>query len=163
MRFSMSSQIDAPIEDVFALCTCRTGFEQQFPYSVRWIAADNHWLQGSLITFKFQFLKLGFLQVWLSYQAEIIEMETNRYFIDVMRVGPYQYFRHRHDFESVDQTTYYTDTIEFSLGYGDFIDNRIGKPILNRIFKRRHQNLKDAMQNPFSYQPSIAHSESSDH
>lgn len=146
MQFSMSSQIHSPVEEVFSFCLCRAGFEQQFPYPVKWIEASDRWQQGSVITFKFQFFSLGFLKVWMPYQAEIIELAPNQYFIDVMRAGPYQYFRHRHNFEVMNGTTHYTDTIEFSLGYGRFIDRRIGKPILHRIFRKRHQNLKRRMQ-----------------
>jgi ligand-binding SRPBCC domain-containing protein len=146
MQFSMSSQIPASIEDVFAFCTCRAGFEQQFPYPVTWLEASHPWQTGSLIRFKFQLLNLGLLKIWLPYHAEIVEMVSNRYFVDVMRVGPYQYFRHRHDFELIEGMTHYTDKIEFSLGYGHFIDRQIGLPILRKIFRKRHQNLKASMQ-----------------
>ncbi|NJL55891.1 CDP-paratose synthetase [bacterium] len=132
MQFSMSSQIHAPVKEVFTFCTSPTGFEQQFPYTVRWLEANSTWEQGTIVTFKFQFLKLGLFNAWLYYQAEIVEFELNQYFVDVMRVGPYKYFRHRHDFVATENTTRYTDTIEFSLGYGALIDRYIGKPILEK-------------------------------
>lgn len=147
MQFTMSSEIYAPVEEVFAFCISSTGFEQQFPYTVRWLEAESTWNQGTMVTFKFQFLKLGLFSLWLRYQAEIVELELNQYFVDVMIIGPYKYFQHRHDFVAVENMTHYTDTIEFSLGYGSLVDRYIGKPILEDTFGKRHQNLKNAMEN----------------
>ena len=164
MQFSMSSQIYAPVEEVFAFCTSCTGFEQQFPYAVRWLEADGIWKQNTIVTFKFRFLNLGLFGLWLRYQAEIVELALDQYFVDVMRVGPYKYFRHRHDFAARENMTHYTDTIEFSMGYGALVDLYIGKPILQNIFRQRHRRLKDAMENrqtnsgftsPASHMPQI--------
>lgn len=143
----MSSSIYASVEEVFAFCTSRDGFEQQFPYAVCWLNSDRSWIQGTVVTFKFQFFKLGPFRLWLNYQAEIVELEHNVFFVDVMRAGPYQYFQHRHDFVEVENTTQYTDTIEFSLGYGALIDRYIGLPILRNTFEKRHRNLRSAMEN----------------
>ncbi len=60
-----------------------------------------------------------------------------------MKVGfPFKKFNHYHYFTPQNQNTIYTDKIEFSLGFGSFIDKTLGKFIVNSIFTKRHQNLK---------------------
>ena len=143
MNYTKTIQIDAPVEDVFAFCASPDGFEKHFPHSIQWIHTEENWDNGSIIEFKFRFLS-----IWLYWKAEIIEYQQNKLFTDVLRSSfPYKYFRHSHLFESQEEKTIYTDQIEFSFGFGNFIDKAVGIPMLESTFSQRHIRMKHAFNN----------------
>jgi DNA-binding transcriptional MerR regulator len=67
--------------------------------------------------------------------------EPGRCFVDEMTRGIYRTFRHTHCFEPSEGGTRLTDTVEFSLGLGRWVDNSIGRMTLERTFRRRHRAL----------------------
>lgn len=143
MKYKKAVKIDAPIDKVFNFCTSPYGFEKHFPHRIRWFDKQEKWQLGSIIEFEFRF----FL-IWMYWKTEITAYENNNLFIDIMKVGfPYKYFNHHHFFEPEGDRTIYTDWIEFSLGFGDFIDRTIGKLITHSIFTKRHQKLKKCFKN----------------
>lgn len=81
--------------------------------------------------------------IWLRHRAEIISLEPNQSFTDLMLKGIYRAFRHTHEFKSSGGRTCVTDTVEFTFGLGKMIDRLIGLPTLRRTFKKRHRLLKE--------------------
>ena len=143
MKYKKTIKIDAPIDKVFNFCASPHGFEKHFPHRVRWVNKHEKWNLGSIIEFKFRFLF-----TWMYWKTEITAYKKNEFFADIMKVGfPYKYFNHYHFFEREGNKTIYTDKIEFSLGFGDFIDRTIGKIIIDSIFTKRHQNLNKCFSN----------------
>lgn len=139
--FEKKSLIFAPLDRVFNFCTSRSGFERHFPYTVDWLNGPERWQQGSIIHFRFRYLKQ-----WFNYQAEIVSYQTNELFVDEMRVGPYKYFIHEHTFQPLLQGTLYTDKIRFTLGYGNLVDQLLGLKILDTTFTKRHSKMKEILE-----------------
>ncbi|MDJ0796952.1 MAG: hypothetical protein QNJ51_08965 [Calothrix sp. MO_167.B12] len=138
MKYKKTIKIDAPVDQVFNFCASPHGFEKHFPHPVRWINKHDQWNLGSMIEFNFRFLF-----IWMYWKTEIIAYEKNEFFADAMKVGfPYKYLNHYHFFEPEGNKTIYTDKIDFSLGFGNFLDRTIGKIILDSLFTKRHKNLK---------------------
>lgn len=138
MNYKKTLKIDSSVDKVFNFCASAYGFEKHFPYQISWIKNEEKWNLGSIIEFKFRFFF-----TWIYWKTEIIAYKKNDFFTDIMKGGfPYKYFNHCHLFKSEGNQTIYTDQIEFSLGFGDFIDKTIGKIILDSVFSQRHQKLK---------------------
>lgn len=142
MRLTKTSIINASVDELFEFCLSQDGFEIQFPYKICWLQVPEIWKKGSVITFKFKIAKFFFWNIWIKSKAEIVELEINKHFIGVLRIGSCKFFRHRHEFETVGNKTSYTDVIEFTLGFGRFIDYWIGLKYLEKHFNKRHRNLK---------------------
>ncbi len=137
MIFSKSVIINAPIDKVFSFCASADGFEQHFPQPIDWLDKGEPWQQGSIFRFKYRFLF-----TWWYWEGEITNYEKNSYFIDILRTGGgLKYFQHKHKFEPCEQGTLYTDKIEFTLGFGSWIDQLIVNRIIGFIFAKRHRNL----------------------
>ncbi|MGD1909986.1 MAG: hypothetical protein ACFB2X_03735 [Rivularia sp. (in: cyanobacteria)] len=138
MNYTKTTQINAPVEQVFIFCASSDGFEKHFPHPIKWIDTEKNWKLGSLIEFKFRFLSM-----WLYWKAEITEYQQNNLFTDVSRSDfPYKYFAHSHLFESQGEKTIYTDKIEFSFGLGNLIDKVVDIPLLESTFSQRHIRMK---------------------
>lgn len=143
MIYQKSSVIERPLEDVFLFCSSKEGFLQHFPYKTEWISGADRWTKpGELLSFTFKF---GLRKI--DYVAEITDFKDGRYFIDVMKKGPYKYFIHEHHFEQDGHRTIYKDVIRFSLGCSALIDIIIGLPITALTFRRRHKLMKRALDN----------------
>jgi ligand-binding SRPBCC domain-containing protein len=141
LQFVKKTLIFAPLERVFAFCSSRSGFEKHFPYKVDWQNGPERWHQGDVLNFRFLFLKK-----WINYQAVITSFSENEHFIDEMKQGPYKMFVHKHSFERMLKGTLYTDTIDFTLGYGNFLDRTIGLRLLETTFTRRHAKMKEYLE-----------------
>jgi ligand-binding SRPBCC domain-containing protein len=135
--FERSVVIKAPVDKVFAFCGSSHGFQRHFPYQVRWEAGPEDWREGCDLAFRFRYLG-----VWLPYKATITRWEPNRMFVDEMRIGPYKAFVHTHLFEPADEGTRYTDRIEFSTGFGRWVDRIVALRQIQTTFKKRHARLK---------------------
>jgi len=138
MRFQKRSLIPAPVEVVFAYCVSQSGFRQQFPFRVEWLNGPEIWGIGDEIDFRYRVNG-----IWLRHTARIVEFELNRCFVDEMTGGFYRAFRHRHEFEPSDTGTWVIDEVEFSLGFGSWLDRTLGGVTLQRVFARRHKALQD--------------------
>lgn len=79
----------------------------------------------------------------MRHRAEIISLEPNQSFTDLMLKGIYRSFRHTHEFNFSGGRTCVTDTVEFTFGLGKTVDRLIGLPTLRRTFEKRHRLLKD--------------------
>lgn len=133
----MSSWLPAPADAVFAYCASLAGFKDQFPFRLQWLAGPEQWSGGDVLDFRY---RTG--GVWLRHRAAIVQYEPGRSFTDVMERGFFRAFRHRHRFEPDGDGTRATDTVEFSLGLGDWIDRTAGRALVERSFQKRHASLK---------------------
>jgi len=142
MKLEFQSEINQPVDRVFQFCTSKSGFLAHFPFSTKWISGPDGWNGlGETLSFSFQLFGIP-----VRYTAEITEFEKNARFVDVMRKGPYKFFRHEHIFTQMGDKTLYTDRLEFSGGFGDMADTLISAPLTRRVFKKRHELLKQALE-----------------
>jgi ligand-binding SRPBCC domain-containing protein len=132
--------VNAPVEKVYEFCASPHGFEMQFPFKVRWIKKPLLWTQGAEIEFDYKFLGC-----WLKHRAKVTECHTNVRFVDEAVGGLFTTFKHEHDFHGKGNTTIYTDTVAVALGLGKIGDILLGKFVIQRVFKRRHQRLCSAL------------------
>ena len=136
--FTRSVWLEAPLEPIFRYCTSRHGFARQFPFHVQWLSEKEYWERGDILDFKYRVCG-----IWLRHRAEIISLEPNQSFTDLMLKGIYRAFRHTHEFKSSGGRTCVTDTVEFTFGLGKTVDRLIGLPTLRRTFEKRHRLLKE--------------------
>ncbi len=142
-KFKSSVLIKAPVEEVFAFCASRQGFEQHFPHKIDWQDGPEIWHEGCELKFRFNYLRC-----WLNYKTRITRWEENRFFVDEMCAGPYKRFVHTHLFEKVEDGTLYTDCVEFSTGFGQWIDRLIGLRQIKATFDKRHARMREILENP---------------
>lgn len=141
MKLEFTSLIYRPVGEVFTFCASTKGFLRHFPLPTEWISGPQVWSRsGELLEFKFKVAGLA-----IRYVAEITEFELNKRFVDEMRKGPYQHFKHEHIFEDLGASTRVTDRLEFSGGFGGIGDVLIAKPVTTTIFKQRHALMKQAL------------------
>ena len=146
MEYEKTVIVNAPIDKVFDFCASPFGFEKHFPYKVCWLDKQKKWDLGSVVEFKF-----CYFLIWIYWKSEITTYEKYVLFVDLMKVGfPFKYFKHHHYFTSQNKNTVYRDKIEFSLGYGSFIDKTLGTMIVNLIFTKRQQNLQEYWENYYN-------------
>ena len=138
LTYTRSVWLDSQLEPVFRYCTSRHGFACQFPFDVQWLSGKEYWARGDILDFKYRVCG-----IWLRHRAEIISLEPNQSFTDLMLQGIYRSFRHTHEFKSSGGRTCVTDTVEFTFGLGKMIDRLIGLPTLHRTFEKRHRLLKE--------------------
>ena len=138
LTYTRSVQLDAPLEPIFRYCTSRHGFSRQFPFDVQWLSEKEYWERGDILDFRYRVCG-----IWLRHRAEIISLEPNQSFTDLMLKGIYRAFRHTHEFKSSEGRTCVTDTVEFTFGLGKTVDRLIGLPTLRRTFEKRHRLLKE--------------------
>jgi ligand-binding SRPBCC domain-containing protein len=139
--FERSVVIKAPIEKVFAFCSSRSGFERHFPHQIRWQYGPDEWREYSELAFRFRYLR-----VWIAYRARITRWEKNREFVDEMIAGPYRRFVHTHRFEPAPDGTHYTDRVEFSTGFGRWVDRAVALRQIESTFRERHRRMKQFLE-----------------
>ena len=138
LTYTRSVWLDAPLEPIFRYCTSRQGFARQFPFDVQWLSEKEYWERGDILDFRYRVCG-----IWLRHRAEIILLEQNKSFTDLMLKGIYHSFHHTHEFKSSGGHTCITDTVEFTFGLGKMIDRIIGLPTLRRTFEKRHRVLEE--------------------
>ncbi len=136
--FSKSIIVEAPVETVFGFHEREDALRilsPRFP-PVRVIRKTGGIEQGSRVE-----LKVGpFL--WTALHTAY---EKNRLFVDEQIQGPFAKWVHRHEFESVNQTTRLTDRVEYRLPGGVWMDRLFGWVVqlgLQQMFRQRHQLTK---------------------
>jgi ligand-binding SRPBCC domain-containing protein len=139
--FEQSVLIKAPVEAVFAFCSSRLGFEQHFPHKVAWQDGPDEWCEHSVLTFRFRYFRC-----WFNYRARVTRWEPNRLFVDEMIAGPYKRFVHTHSFEAAPDGTLYTDRVEFSTGFGGWVDRAVALKQIRSTFRKRHARMKQVLE-----------------
>lgn len=136
--FTKSVEIDAPVWTVF-------GFHERddalplltpaFP-PVRLISKTPGIAAGTRVV-----LRVGPVR-WVALHTAY---EKNRLFIDTQVEGPFAHWVHRHEFEDLGERTRLTDTVEFRLPGGRFLNALLGWAAqlgLKRMFTHRHAVTK---------------------
>jgi len=72
--------------------------------------------EGQIITYRVKIAPA----VRVSWVTEIKCVEEGRSFVDEQRFGPYKFWHHRHEFESVDGGVMMRDTVHYALPFGPF-------------------------------------------
>ncbi len=81
----------------------------------------------------------------LTWLARHTECEKNRLFTDEQISGPFEFWVHRHEFESEDGKTRLTDAISFSMPGGgtvEFVSGWLVQVQLEAMFRYRHYVTK---------------------
>lgn len=76
--------------------------------------AANSTYPGQIITYKIGILP-GIKSNWVT---EITQVETNKFFIDEQRFGPYRMWHHEHHFESTGNGVIMKDKISYKIPFG---------------------------------------------
>lgn len=99
---------------------------------------------GLIVTYTMSPLPLGpFRTEWVT---EITHVQSNRYFVDEQRVGPYQFWHHQHHFREVAGGTEVRDLVHYRLPLGplgDIANSLIVRPQLRTIFRYRRRVLTE--------------------
>ncbi len=97
---------------------------------------------GMIISYKLSPIP-GIKMTWVT---EITHVESNRYFIDVQRAGPYSFWHHQHLFEEGDGGVWMTDIVSYipPMGpIGALANSLYIRTQLNKIFDYREVALKE--------------------
>lgn len=133
-----SSDLPAPVPEVFRHCTSSAGFEQLFPYRVRWCSAQGCWGEGDLLHFRYRLLP----GVWLTHRARVVEYQRDVRFVDEMSGGPFRQFRHVHLFEPTPGGgTRVIDHLKVTTRFGPLVDRALCRVLITSTFRRRHAAL----------------------
>lgn len=143
MLYSRSVKLSVEAGELFDFCASRAGFERQFPHQIDRYRGPADWHLGDNFSFRYKFGGL-----WLRWEGEFIEWDAGKRFVDEMKHGTFRRFIHTHIFERADAGTRYTDSIRFTLGLGRFVDRRIGLPMLDATFQKRHALLHSIFNQP---------------
>jgi ligand-binding SRPBCC domain-containing protein len=96
--------------------------------------------EGQIITYRVKISPV----VRLSWVTEIKHVVEGRSFVDEQRFGPYKFWNHRHEFESVPGGVMMRDTVHYGLPFGPFgalAHALFVRQKLEWIFKSRRQIL----------------------
>lgn len=128
--------------EVFEYCLDAANFPKIFPERIAPIG--NVDISDLMIElgreFHFRHWIFGVLPV--HWHVRITELRKHRFFVDEMLKGPLKYFRHTHTVAPVLEGTLYTDSLRYAAFGGSAVTRLIVTPYMNRIFARRHQNMK---------------------
>ncbi len=143
LTFEKSSVIDAPVEVVWAFHERLDILDLLTPpwQPVQVVRREGGLGVGAITEFR---IWLGPIPVkWL---ARHIACEPGRLFCDRQEDGPLDHWVHRHQFESLGDTTRLTDSIEFALPGGATAEALLGSFVGDRLrdmFAYRHQVTQD--------------------
>ena len=102
---------------------------------------DQPIFEGMLINYSVSPL----LGIPLKWQTNIIQVDLQQSFTDFQQKGPYEYWKHFHEFIPNEKGILMKDTVEYELPFGVFgnvVHSLLVKKKLNKIFDYRHQVLK---------------------
>ncbi|MBS1788783.1 MAG: SRPBCC family protein [Acidobacteria bacterium] len=139
-RFIKQSEIAASPGAVFAWHELPDAVERLTP---PWERAEVLEKSGGLKVGAKVVFKVYIGPFWRIWEAEHIEYDSPRLFVDVQRRGPFAYWLHRHRFEPTERgTTLMTDDIEYALPLGwlgELVTGSFTREKLQRMFDYRHR------------------------
>lgn len=85
-----------------------------------------------------------FLNIPMRWTTEITHCETNRYFVDEQRFGPYAFWHHQHHFQETKEGIEMTDIVHYAIPFGPL--GRVANAVyvankLKSIFDYREQKI----------------------
>ncbi|QDT95800.1 SRPBCC family protein [Gimesia aquarii] len=94
--------------------------------------------QGTLIDYE-----ISLHRIPLSWKTEITDWEPPHRFVDNQIKGPYRLWRHEHTFQEQEKGTLVIDKVDYSVYGGPLINWLFVRRDLERIFRYRHERLKE--------------------
>ena len=97
---------------------------------------------GQLIEYKVS----PVLNIPLYWMTEITHVETNKYFVDEQRFGPYSLWHHQHHFRATDNGVEMTDIVHYKLPFwflGDIANSLFVGKQLKEIFDYRYKKVEE--------------------
>jgi ligand-binding SRPBCC domain-containing protein len=142
LQFKYSSVIDAPVEVVWQFHERPDVLKLLTPpwQPVQVIRREGGLKVGAITEFR---LFLGLIP--LTWVARHTEYEEYRLFVDQQISGPFEFWQHRHVFESQAGKTRLTDHISFTMPGGEaveFVSGWLVQAQLDGMFRHRHQVTK---------------------
>ena len=101
---------------------------------------ERKMFQGQIIYYKIS----PFPFVSMQWVTEITHVETNSFFVDEQRFGPYKFWHHKHFFTPIANGVFMEDIVHYKLPFGflgRLFHTMIVRPKLNEIFAFRTQKL----------------------
>ncbi len=158
--FEHETYVDAPVERVWTFHSSVEGLKALTPGflglevlevrgpdgTVKPPSAEL--VEGSRASMRLAPLGFGPSLSWTSEIVERGERQGEAYFVDEMVRGPFDRWRHRHDFTSEDNGTRVVDRLEYSLPW--WLMGRLGSPAfelqLKMLFRYRARKLKERVE-----------------
>jgi uncharacterized protein len=140
-RFTRRSEIDVPVEDLFAWHDRPGAFQRLQP---PWESVDIERSDASLAPGSEVVLRMGVVgPIRTRWVAEHTAYDPPHQFRDVQRRGPFALWEHTHEFASLGaQRSAVTDDVTYRLPLGrlgDAVAGRIVRAKLQRMFDYRHR------------------------
>lgn len=134
--FECKSEFNCSVEKLFSFHEEASGFKTLvgLDKNVRVIQAPNNIQVGSVAILEVEILPL-IKKKWI---AKHTGYEKNKFFIDEQEEGPFLFFRHQHKFESNQEKSILTDSIEFEF-YISYFSRFFVAEKLKSQFKKRHE------------------------
>ena len=106
------------------------------------ITKETKMYPGMIITYKVSPL----LGIKLNWMTEITHVKDKEYFIDEQRFGPFAFWHHNHNFESIEGGVLMHDILHYAIGWGPIglianeivVNNKI-----NGIFNFRYKKVEE--------------------
>lgn len=135
--------LPAPRDTVWADHACPGALQTMTPKigRLQMIVPDEGLIEGRLIHFRLVFAGIPFL-VW---KGRYERVEPPRLFHDVALQSPYRSWSHVHRFVEQDGGSLIRDEISYQMKFGPLgplADALVARPLLNALFKYRHQCLR---------------------
>lgn len=151
--FQRKTRVAAPLDRVWAFHSTIEGLERLTPswadlrveaLRVPDDEAGDTLLAGSEIDLSIRPFPMGPRQTWTSIITERAEGEDEAYFVDEMRDGPMEEWRHTHSFTAVGDETILNDRVVFRTPYGKGAD-RAARFGMNLAFTFRHRRTREIL------------------
>lgn len=133
--------LNASIEKVWEFLSSPANLNEITPKDLKFeITSDlpNKIYTGEIITYKIEVIPF----IKFTWVTEIKAVETNHYFIDEQRFGPYKFWYHQHKIEQQDDKTMMYDIIHYALPFGilgQIMHKLFIKSKLEKIFNYRFE------------------------
>ena len=153
--FQVESHVDAPVERVWSFHSTVEGLEALTPNFLRLevlevrgpdgdrVAESSELVEGSELSMRLAPFRAVPSLTWTSRIVERVQRPGEAYFVDEMVEGPFDHWRHRHDFTSMDDGTRVEDRLEYELPW--WMLGRFGWPMFELqarlLFRHRHREL----------------------
>jgi len=95
--------------------------------------------EGGIIVYRFRLLPF----IRMKWESEISKVESQQYFIDEQRRGPFSYWRHRHSIKAIEGGVQMDDVVRYKVPFGFLGD------MANQFFVQRK------MESVFEYRRSV--------
>lgn len=137
------SHISRAPGDVLDFCMRGRGFQAILPNRLTLLDGDDcEFRLGGTYAFRWWLGNVVPVR-WVAY---IDHLEPGREFSDLQIRGVFRYFHHTHTCEPDGDGTRYTDRIEYATALGGFLDRKLVRRELDRVFRLRHKRMRQLLE-----------------